>query len=124
MARKATTRKAGSAIDESRLTKGELRKLNALRKSLCDKIADRTFTQWFRQKTWAKAGAPIDSNAELIASTLLPLAKAGKLRIGCGGYLVKRGKGRVIVSRRYLMRIRDWSKTLKGPTSRRITAPT
>ncbi len=99
MARKATTRKATPAIDESTLTKGEVRKLNALRKSLGGTIADKAFTQWFGQKTRAKAGAPVDQNAELIASTLLPLAKSGKLSIGHGGYLVKRGRGRVIVNR-------------------------
>ncbi len=99
MARKGTARRATPAINTSALTKGELRKLNALRKSLGDTIADRAFTQWFRQKTRARAGAPVDQNAELIASTLLPLAKARKLRIGRGGYLVKRGRGRVIVSR-------------------------
>ncbi len=99
MARKSTTRKAVSAINEAGLTKGEIRKLNALRKSLGDTIADRAFAEWLRQKTRTKAGAPVDQNAELIASALLPLAKAGKLRIGRGGYLVKRGRGRVIVSR-------------------------
>ena len=99
MARKATARKATPAINEAALTKGELRKLNALRKSLGNQIADRAFAQWFGQKTRGKAGAPLDKNAELIASTLLPPAKAGKLRIPRGGYLVKRGRGRVIVSR-------------------------
>ena len=99
IARKATTRKATFAIDEAGLTKGEVRKLNALRKSLGDTIADRAFAQWLRQKAAAKAAAPVDQNAELIANTLLPLAKARKLRIPRGGYLVKRGRGRVIVSR-------------------------
>ncbi len=99
MARKATARKAAPAIDESGLTKGELRKLNDLRRSLGGTIADRAFAQWLRAKARAKAGAPVDKNAELIASALLPLAKAGKLRIGRGGYLVRRGRGRVIVSR-------------------------
>ena len=99
MARKSTARKAAPAIDESGLTKGEVRKLTALRKSLGGTIADKAFAEWFRQKTRTKAGAPVDQNAELIAGTLLPLAKAGKLRMGHGGYLVKRGRGRVIVSR-------------------------
>ena len=98
MARTATTRKATPAIDESALTKGDVRKLVALRKSVGDKIANRAFAEWYRQKASAKAGAPVDQNAELIASTLLPLAKARKLRIPRGGYLVKRGRGRVIVS--------------------------
>ena len=34
------------AINEKTLTKGQIRKLNALRKSLGTKIADRAFTQW------------------------------------------------------------------------------
>ena len=97
--RKGVQRKAAIGIDEAGLTKGDLRKLNALRKSLGYQIANRAFAQWLRQKAAAKAGVPVDQNAELIASTLLPLAKAGKLRIGYGGYLVKRGRGRVIVSR-------------------------
>ncbi len=92
-------RKAALAIDESALTKGEARKLNALRKSVGDKIADRAFAEWYRQKASAKAGAPVDKNAELIAITLGPLANTGRLTIGHGGYLVKRGRGRVIVSR-------------------------
>ncbi len=99
MARKTTAWKATPAIDESGLTKGEIRKLTALRKSLGGTIADKAFAEWFRQKTSTKAGAPVDQNAELIASTLLPLAKVGKLKIGRSGYLVKRGWGRVIVSR-------------------------
>ncbi len=99
MARKATARKAAPAIDESGLTKGELRKLNTLRKSLGKQIANRAFAQWLRQKVAAKAGAPVDKNAELISSTLGPLAKARKLAVPRGGYLVKRGRGRVIVSR-------------------------
>ncbi len=111
MARKSTARKrtaskprtaastaATSTIDETALTKGEVRKLNALRKSLGDKIADRAFTAGVRQKSRAKASAPTDRNAELIASALEPLAKSGKLRISRGGYLVRRGRGRVIVT--------------------------
>ncbi len=86
-------------IDESALSKGDFRKLTALRKSLGDTIANKAFAEWFRQKTRARAGALVDQYAELIASTLGPLAKAGKLSIGHGGYLVKRGRGRVIVSR-------------------------
>ena len=94
-----TSSGAEGTIDESGLTKGEVRKLNALRKSVGDKIADKAFAQWYRQKASAKAISPVDKNAALIASTLGPLAKAGKLKIGRGGYLVKRARERVIVSR-------------------------
>lgn len=96
--RKAAQETATAAIDESALTKGEKRKLTALRKSLGEAIANRAFTQWVRQKSRAKSSAPTDRNAELIAAALEPLAKAGKLRISRGGYHVKRGRGRVIVT--------------------------
>ena len=36
------------AINENKLTKGQIRKLNALRKSLGTKIAARAFTQWLK----------------------------------------------------------------------------
>ena len=45
------------------------------------------------------AGEPEDRNAKLIADTLDPLVKAGTLRIPRGGYVVRRGRGRVIVER-------------------------
>jgi hypothetical protein len=40
---------------------------------------------------------PEDKNAALIADTLIPLIEKNKLRIPRGGYLVRRGRGRVIV---------------------------
>ena len=106
MARKRATRRRKAAarpnrpaarLDEKALNKGELRKLNALRKSVGDRIAERAFLQWLRQKV--KVAPPVDRNAQKVATALEPLAKAGKLSIPRGGYLVKRGRGRVIVSR-------------------------
>ena len=38
------------AINEKSLSKGQLRKLNALRKSLGDKIADTAFAQWLKEQ--------------------------------------------------------------------------
>jgi hypothetical protein len=84
-------------LDEKQLTKGQLRKLNALRKSLGEKIAERAFAEWL--KTSAVEQAPTDKNAQLIADALAPLISKGKLRIPRGGYLVTRGRGRVIVAR-------------------------
>ena len=37
-------------IDQKSLTKGQTRKLNALRKSLGDKIADQAFAQWLAEQ--------------------------------------------------------------------------
>lgn len=91
-------RKAAAAISEGELTKGQVRKLNALRKSVGDKIGTRAFADWLSSQR--SRGAPaVDRNAEMIVSALEPLVKQNKLRIPRGGYLVKRGRGRVIVDR-------------------------
>jgi hypothetical protein len=81
------------------LTEGELRKLNALRKSVGDKIGEQAFLKWLKSKPKAGAAAPRDRNAELITETLGKLVQSGGLRIPRGGYVVTRGRGRVIVTR-------------------------
>ncbi len=91
-------RKPAPKLDEKALTKGELRKLNALRKSVGEDIGDKAFMDWLRQKPAEKL-APEDKNAALIADTLIPLIEKNKLQIPRGGYLVRRGRGRVIVER-------------------------
>ena len=81
-------------IDEASLSKGNLRKLNALRKSLGPAIADEAFSKWLDQAAEVPAA---DENAEVIADTLWGLIREGKLMIRRGGYIVRRGRGRVIV---------------------------
>jgi hypothetical protein len=102
MARKARkTRKAPKptpAINEAALTKGELRKLNALRKSVGENIAEQAFKKWLKSRPTAGAAAPRDRNAELITEALGNLVQSGGLRIPRGGYVVTRGRGRVIVT--------------------------
>ncbi len=91
-------RKSAPKIDEKALTKGELQKLNALRKSVGEDVGDQAFMEWLRKKTVAMAELE-DQNAALIADTLIPLIEQNKLRIPRGGYLILRGRGRVIVVR-------------------------
>ena len=81
-------------IDESSLTKGQLRKLNALRKSLGAAIADEAFAKWLVQ---AVEPPEADEDAERISAVLWELVQDGKLSIRRGGYIVRRGRGRVIV---------------------------
>lgn len=81
-------------IDESALTKGQLRKLNALRKSLGPAIADEAFSKWLDQ---AVEEPEIDENAEVIRDALWHLVQKGRLSIRRGGYVVRRGRQRVIV---------------------------
>lgn len=85
-------------INESELSKGQLRKLNALRKSLGDDIGSRAFAEWLASKSDGTA-EPSDKNARTISEALQPLIEDGKLRIPRGGYLLRRGRGRVIIER-------------------------
>ncbi len=91
-------KKAAPKIDEKNLNKGHIRKLTALRKSLGKEIADKAFIAWLNQQPVEKAIAE-DRNAKLIIKTLEPLVLANKLKIPRGGYLVRRGRGRIIVER-------------------------
>ena len=91
-------RKPAPKLDEKALTKGELRKLNALRKSVGEDIGEKAFVDWLRKKPAVVAELE-DKNAALIADTLIPLIEKNKLQIPRGGYLVRRGRGRVIVER-------------------------
>ena len=79
-------------IDETSLTKGELRKLNALRKSLGRKIADKAFGEWLEAH-----GPAEDPTAQILADVIAQAVEDHKLHFPRGGYLVRRGRGRVIV---------------------------
>ena len=90
---------AKNKIDETTLTKMQIRKLNALRKSLGGDIADKAFAEW-HAKHGSSAPAPeVDKNAQMITDALGGLVQDKGLRIPRGGYHVTRGRGRVIVTR-------------------------
>src|SRR5262249_35115046 len=86
-----------SGMDVVGLSKGQQRKLNALRKSLGDEIADRAFAEWMKSQPAGDEGS--DKNAGKIVEALQRLIENGQLRIPRGGYIVRRGRGRVIVER-------------------------
>ncbi len=94
---KITDRESSGGIDESTLTKGQLRKLNALRKSVGDEIGEQAFAAWLAREDAAKGKS--DGNAALIADALWPMVEQGTLAIPRGGYLIRRGRGRIIVER-------------------------
>ena len=77
-------------IDESTLTKGQRRKLNALRKSVGDEIGAQAFAAWLSSQQ--AAGTTADANAASIVDTLWPLVQRGALSIPRGGYLLRRGR--------------------------------
>ena len=82
------------AIDEKTLTKGQLRKLNALRKSLGDKIADKAFAQWMKAHPAKIVTAKSDPVAEKLLNAVAGLAKDKLFNLGRKGYVVKRAKGK------------------------------
>ena len=79
------------AIDESGLTKGLLRKLNALRKSVGDDLAEDVFTKWLERQT-ASQDRP-DPVAVKIAEALAELENDPTFKLGNHGYTVRRAKG-------------------------------
>ena len=92
------TSNSSTRIDESSLTKGQRRKLNALRKSVGDEIGEQAFAAWLSSQS-AASGATSDQNAETVVDALWPLVQLGTLAIPRGGYLIRRGRGRIIVER-------------------------
>ena len=107
MPRKAKTKSSAKSpvkatkleFDGKEITKGQQRKLNALRKSVGDKLGEKTFAEWLKTNRAATDSMPKDKNAALIAETLIKLIDDNKLRIPRGGYVVTRGRGRVVVTR-------------------------
>ena len=89
-------RKRRAIVDEKELTKGQLRKLSALRKSLGDHIANTAFAQWLSTEA-GNGPAHLDRNAAAVAEAIESVVLDGKARIPRGGYIVRRGRGRVIV---------------------------
>jgi hypothetical protein len=81
-------------INESDLTKGQVRKLNALRKSIGDTLAEEAFSKWLKQQKSETQDIRPDPVAMLIADVMMPLLKKKGLNLGRYGYAVKRARGK------------------------------
>ena len=79
-------------IDEKALTKGELRKLNALRKSVGDKIGEQAFADWLKKHLSSKKIEKTDPVAEKITQALSGLVKDKSIKLGNYGYSIRRSK--------------------------------
>ncbi len=95
---KQPVQKSSKQPVQTELTKGQVRKLNALRKSVGEGIGTKAFNQWLKAQKKGEEGK-LDKTAETIAGDLVALIKEKNLAIPRGGYLLKRGRGRVIVTR-------------------------
>ena len=76
----------------SKLTKGQVRKLNALRKSLGPNIADPAFSKWLKTQKSNKSGGKPDPVATQLERSLESLASK-KINLGTWGYTIKKAKG-------------------------------
>ena len=80
-------------IDQSTLTKGQIRKLNALRNNVGDDIADVAFGKWM--KTQPKAPKEVrDPVADALVAALSHLTSDKSFKLGNKGYVVRRAKGK------------------------------
>ncbi len=88
-----------SNLDESTLTKMQIRKLNTLRKSIGDSLGTKTFVDWLSSQASKSRQEPVDKTAEAVADAVMALISKGTIKsLPRGGYVVKRGRGRVVVT--------------------------
>ena len=83
-----------SKINMEALSKGELRKLNALRKSVGDELGEEVFIKWLTTKA---APAPkVDKVAEKIRAALESAGFADDrgFRLGNYGYTIRKARGK------------------------------
>jgi hypothetical protein len=80
-------------IDQSTLTKGQIRKLNALRKSVGNDIADGAFGKWMKSQSKTPKDVR-DPVADTLVAALNHLKDDKRFRLGTKGYVVKRSKGK------------------------------
>ena len=80
-------------IDRSKLTKGQVRKLNALCKSVGDALGEDVFGKWMAQQASATASKP-DPVAVKIEEALAGFADDRTFRLGNYGYSIRRARGK------------------------------
>ncbi len=84
------------AIKETSLNKGQIRKLNALRKSVGVKLGEEVFGKWLKEQAKAKAVPKVQSDpvAEKILNAVKSLEKDKTVKLGNRGYVIKRARGK------------------------------
>ena len=82
------------AIKEKSLNKGQIRKLNALRKSIGVKLGEDAFGKWLKEQAKAVPKVQPDLVAEKILNAVKSLEKDKTVKLGNRGYVIKRAKGK------------------------------
>ena len=81
-------------IDESELTKGQLRKLNALRRSVGDDLAEDVFAKWLARQAAPQTKDKADPIAVKIIEALSGFEDDPEFKLGNRGYTLRRAKGK------------------------------
>ena len=82
------------AIKEATLTKSQIRKLNALRRSIGAKLAEDAFGKWLKEQAKAVPKVRPDPVAKKILNAVKSLEKDKTVKLGNSGYVIKRAKGK------------------------------
>ena len=85
-------------MNKKSMTKGQVRKLNALRKSLGNQIADKAFNEWLKQQEKQAPAERADPVVNKLLAALKGLEKDKSINLGRKGYVIKRAKGRGVKS--------------------------
>ena len=85
-------------MNKQSITKGQVRKLNALRKSLGNQIADKAFKEWLKQQEKRAPAERADPVVNKLLAALKGLEKDKSINLGRKGYVIKRAKGRGVKS--------------------------
>ena len=80
-------------IDHSTLTKGQVRKLNVLRNSVGDDIAEDAFGKWIKIQSYTPKEIR-DPVADALVAALSNLTSDKTFRLGSKGYVVRSAKGK------------------------------
>lgn len=81
-------------IEERTLTKGQVRKLNALRKSIGDDLGEQAFAKWLKRQSFSKKKETVDPVAKAVERKLSQLVNDKSVRLGNLGYTIRRAKGK------------------------------
>ena len=81
-------------FNEAELAKDQVRKLNALRKSVGDDLAEEVFGKWLQRQASGKSEEQQDPIVARIGEALAELATDPTFKLGNYGYTVVRARGK------------------------------
>ncbi len=80
-------------MDVTSVTKGQIRKLNVMKKSIGDNLGEQAFSIWLRTQTKVSV-AKKDPVAEKLKAAISGLDSDSSVNLGAKGYTIKRARGR------------------------------